>query len=201
MRQDGSAGGGGEAGELLIDATDAPCPRCARPLGAPRAPGESVHPCPGCRGSFVDYATLAALVKREIELRAATPFAPSLAARPQRPAMSASAVSYVRCPVCGRTMNRTNFGQHSGVIVDVCKPHGTWFDAGELDGALEFVAYGGLEAPHEDWKKRVAEARAAGSAATSVAGVPARTRGDAGVDAAAEAAGDIITVLFDWMMS
>jgi hypothetical protein len=33
----------------------------------------------------------------------------------------------------------------SGVIVDVCKKHGTWFDLGELPRVLAFVAAGGLE--------------------------------------------------------
>jgi Zn-finger nucleic acid-binding protein len=42
-------------------------------------------------------------------------------------------------------MNRKNFGGMSGVVVDVCKKHGTWFDEGELPRVLEFVASGGLE--------------------------------------------------------
>ena len=42
-------------------------------------------------------------------------------------------------------MNRVNFGRRSGVVVDVCKPHGTWFDAGELTQAIEWVSSGGLE--------------------------------------------------------
>jgi Zn-finger nucleic acid-binding protein len=41
-------------------------------------------------------------------------------------------------------MNRRNFGGQSGVIVDVCAKHGTWFEAGELPRALEFVESGGL---------------------------------------------------------
>jgi Zn-finger nucleic acid-binding protein len=41
-------------------------------------------------------------------------------------------------------MNRVNFGKRSGVIVEVCKPHGVWFDKGELTRAIEFVADGGL---------------------------------------------------------
>jgi Zn-finger nucleic acid-binding protein len=41
-------------------------------------------------------------------------------------------------------MNRVNFGKRSGVIVEVCKPHGVWFDRGELTRAIEFVADGGL---------------------------------------------------------
>jgi len=42
-------------------------------------------------------------------------------------------------------MNRVNFGRKSGVVVDVCKVHGTWFDAGELTQAVEWVASGGLD--------------------------------------------------------
>jgi Zn-finger nucleic acid-binding protein len=42
-------------------------------------------------------------------------------------------------------MARMTFGQRSGVIVDVCRAHGTWFDAGELDAVMAFVRGGGLE--------------------------------------------------------
>jgi Zn-finger nucleic acid-binding protein len=41
-------------------------------------------------------------------------------------------------------MARVNFGKHSGIVVDVCRWHGTWFDAGELDAAMEFVHAGGV---------------------------------------------------------
>jgi Zn-finger nucleic acid-binding protein len=46
--------------------------------------------------------------------------------------------------MCADLMNRVNFGKRSGVIVEVCKPHGVWFDKGELTRAIEFVAAGGL---------------------------------------------------------
>jgi Zn-finger nucleic acid-binding protein len=54
-------------------------------------------------------------------------------------------VRYLKCPLCDELMNRVNFGRRSGVIVDVCTAHGTWFDAGELTRAIAFVARGGLE--------------------------------------------------------
>jgi len=53
-------------------------------------------------------------------------------------------VTYVRCPVCHTMMNRKNFAQISGVIVDVCGHHGTWFDPGELEKLMDFIARGGL---------------------------------------------------------
>lgn len=53
-------------------------------------------------------------------------------------------VCYVPCPLCHSTMNRVNFGKLSGVIVDICRKHGTWFDGGELTRVVAFVAGGGL---------------------------------------------------------
>jgi Zn-finger nucleic acid-binding protein len=42
-------------------------------------------------------------------------------------------------------MLRRNFGRISGIIVDVCTAHGTWFDTGELPRILAFVGQGGIE--------------------------------------------------------
>ena len=42
-------------------------------------------------------------------------------------------------------MNRVNFARCSGVVVDVCKAHGTWFDRDELRRIVEFIRAGGLE--------------------------------------------------------
>jgi hypothetical protein len=41
-------------------------------------------------------------------------------------------------------MNRVNFARVSGVILDVCPPHGAWFDAGELRAIRTFVRGPGL---------------------------------------------------------
>lgn len=42
-------------------------------------------------------------------------------------------------------MHRVMWGSHSGVVVDRCDNHGTWYDARELDKVREFVALGGIE--------------------------------------------------------
>jgi Zn-finger nucleic acid-binding protein len=52
---------------------------------------------------------------------------------------------YVPCPECHQLMNRKIWGSHSGVIVDVCFKHGTWFDAGEVEKIREYVKLGGVE--------------------------------------------------------
>lgn len=53
-------------------------------------------------------------------------------------------VRYRQCPLCEKLMNRTNFGDRSGVIIDVCKGHGAWFQARELHDVLAFIDSGGL---------------------------------------------------------
>jgi len=40
---------------------------------------------------------------------------------------------------------RLNFGRTSGVVVDMCREHGTWFDSGELPKILAFLKGGGLQ--------------------------------------------------------
>jgi Zn-finger nucleic acid-binding protein len=58
-------------------------------------------------------------------------------------------VRYVPCPHCRQLMNRLNFANCSGVVVDVCKQHGTWFDRDELRQIVEFIRGGGMEASRE----------------------------------------------------
>ena len=52
-------------------------------------------------------------------------------------------------------MNRINFARCSGVIVDVCKGHGTWFDHDELREILEFIRGGGLELSRQKEKHEI----------------------------------------------
>jgi hypothetical protein len=37
-----------------------------------------------------------------------------------------------------------HYGRRSGVIIDVCRNHGIWFDADELPRILEWIRQGGL---------------------------------------------------------
>ncbi len=137
--------------EPMLDATAAPCPRCHHPLEA--APGDlgRAHECPRCGGIFIPRDALA-------EIMSAAEVGGALRAEPVRPVSelggwsveagptgSGAAVHYVSCPQCHNAMNRLNFGKVSGVIVDVCKAHGTWFDAGELTRVVAFAGAGGFE--------------------------------------------------------
>jgi Zn-finger nucleic acid-binding protein len=103
-----------------------------------------MHECERCGGLFLDHATLAGIVRERedggpLAVPGVRPF--ELARRAGIPEAD---VRYVKCPMCHDRMNRVNFGKKSGVVVDVCRSHGTWFDAGELTRAVEWVASGGM---------------------------------------------------------
>jgi Zn-finger nucleic acid-binding protein len=68
-------------------------------------------------------------------------------------------VKYVKCPVCRVLMHRQNFSGASGVVIDVCKEHGTWFDAHELQRIIAFIRGGGMERAREKQKRELEDAR------------------------------------------
>lgn len=135
----------------LGPAIGASCPRCGYALAASTVGEAEVEECGRCGGIFVPAQTLRRLVADREQARAVP------LARASPPVMAPDPVRYLRCPSCPQLMNRVSFGRRSGVVVDVCRDHGTWFDAGELVAALEFVAQGGLvAAPERDRGEAVA---------------------------------------------
>jgi Zn-finger nucleic acid-binding protein len=64
---------------------------------------------------------------------------------PPAPSVSAPEVRYRRCVACGTMMNRLNFSRVSGTVIDVCKGHGVFLDAGELHQIVVFLQSGGLD--------------------------------------------------------
>jgi Zn-finger nucleic acid-binding protein len=50
---------------------------------------------------------------------------------------------YRPCPVCRTLMHRKLQGKRSGVVVDSCRDHGLWLDAGELRQLMEWSRAGG----------------------------------------------------------
>ena len=155
------------------------CPACAIPFvavpAASRGQAEGlVHECPRCRGQFVDHATLRALCEERLAMAEAPRSA-------RKPAATLGPVRYLPCPVCKARMNRKNFGERSGVVVDVCKHHGSWFDDGELPAVLAFVEAGGLrEADRRAEQRKADEVRAAASAAFTARHDPHDVHGGAG---------------------
>ncbi len=119
------------------------CPGCAGDMHPVRLGATSMHQCDQCGSAWLapnDFASLCS--NREERGTVMTSLgAGGVAARTP----DQGKVRYVHCAVCGKVMNRVNFGKMSGIIIDVCKNHGVWFERDELRGVLQFVANGGLD--------------------------------------------------------
>lgn len=119
------------------------CPACSGDLLPVESGGEAALRCPGCGGLWLDPATLSRLTTAAVEPRAALPEGVPPQRRREPPKVQPDEVRYRRCPDCDDLMNRVNFARVSGVILDVCRSHGAFLDAGELDRIRAFLAQGG----------------------------------------------------------
>ena len=116
------------------------CPRCkTRQLDAFANQDGTIFDCGKCGGQFVSREVLEATVRRHQSVVLDTP----IRLHPANPLHDA--VTYIPCPFCRELMLRRNFGKVSGIIVDTCAKHGSWFDVGELARVLSFVSAGGLQ--------------------------------------------------------
>jgi Zn-finger nucleic acid-binding protein len=138
------------------------CPRCTRVTLEPFELGATMlFECPQCDGIWVEaeaFERICADREQQSAVLGAASRAPSQASAGAARG-GGGAVRYVPCPVCGQLMNRLNFARCSGVIVDMCKGHGTWFDREELRGIVEFIRAGGLEASRQREREQMAEER------------------------------------------
>lgn len=115
------------------------CPRCrTQHLDAFGSGDGNIYDCPRCGGQFLPHEVLRSLIQRYQASEVTLP----QRLRPHNPLTDK--VTYLPCPVCSDLMLRRNFGRISGIIVDVCSAHGTWFDVGEVPRILSFIVQGGL---------------------------------------------------------
>lgn len=118
------------------------CPACdARPALLRQQGEHESFRCTRCGGFWVPATKLAVLARRADEFRVPSEQAGAVRRGPAAP----GPVRYRPCPACGELMNRQNYARVSGVIVDECRAHGTWFDPEELHRVLDFIRAGGLD--------------------------------------------------------
>jgi Zn-finger nucleic acid-binding protein len=133
------------------------CPRCRTPLEKVTLGTTSLRECKDCDGLWVDvemFEHICADREQQSAVLGAAHFASAA-----RSVSGQEHVRYVPCPECGQLMNRVNFARCSGVVVDVCKGHGTWFDKDELTEIVEFIRAGGLDQAREREKAQLEEER------------------------------------------
>ncbi|HTY21750.1 MAG TPA: zinc ribbon domain-containing protein [Desulfomonilaceae bacterium] len=115
------------------------CPRCEVPMRGKKIGEFSLVGCDRCAGVFVPHDIFEMMQEKRDSVVFSTTAPGKGEVAPQ------SNAAYVRCPVCRQIINRINFARISGVLVDVCKEHGIWFDGGEIEKIMDFIAHGGLQ--------------------------------------------------------
>lgn len=150
--------------------TKRPCPKCKKvDLGHVDLGATPVQECTRCHGLWVDAATFDRVCTDRERQSAVLGTASEMFRRGQRNVEMK--VQYLRCPECAELMHRVNFAKCSGIIVDVCKGHGTWFDRDELQHIVEFIRTGGLDLARAKEKRELDEARRRLESARSLQGI------------------------------
>ncbi|HEY6227224.1 MAG TPA: zf-TFIIB domain-containing protein, partial [Verrucomicrobiae bacterium] len=122
------------------EATVFPCPRCdEHPSLTVITVGKvMLNECGKCEGLWVDKFSFEQIcTDREQQAAILGP-----AIRVPLPE-GMEKVRYIRCPECNELMQRMNFAGSSGVVIDLCPQHGTWFDNKELQRIIDFIRSGG----------------------------------------------------------
>jgi len=146
---------GAAADKIQPVSADKKCPRCKGEMQVKSLGGHTLLECPDCLGLWLDIPTFESICA-DREHQAAVLGAASLSTARS---VGNEKVSYIPCLECHQLMNRANFARCSGVIVDLCKKHGIWFDRDELSRIIEFIKAGGLEAARSKEKMQLEEER------------------------------------------
>jgi Zn-finger nucleic acid-binding protein len=139
-----------------VAATPHRCPRGCGALREIRLGTVDLEECETCVGMWVRQHVFQRIYAEEEH--GAVVLGPELSQHRVR-ADATETVRYVPCPECGKLMNRVNFAKRSGVILDSCAQHGTWFDADELRRVVEFIRHGGLDQQRAHERMYLAEER------------------------------------------
>jgi Zn-finger nucleic acid-binding protein len=131
------------------------CPRCNVEMSSISLGGEAMRECERCSGLWLEVAAFERICASREQQSAVLGGAALSPSAQTRANSTEQKVRYVPCPQCRELMNRVNFARCSGVIVDVCKGHGTWFDASELREIIEFIRAGGLELARQKEKHEI----------------------------------------------
>jgi len=175
-----------------------PCPGCGATMTPRRLDNTLFDECDHCGGLWLCPRTLDA-VRTHAETRSRMlPFTALAADGSWTPEGRASSAAYRKCPECGKMMNRTNYARRSGVIVDLCREHGSYFDQGELTQLFHFIEDGGLDKVRrmEDEQRRAAERTHRSKAIMAGSMDPRERSGDAARDYTAL---DLLSLLSDWL--
>lgn len=173
------------------------CPGCRGVMHAAQVGPLALADCATCAGVWVDAATFDAL-RASIEAQAAVLHQTAAGRGAPVTAPAGERIRYRPCPRCEQMMNRVNFAKYSGVILDVCRDHGSFFDRDELQRVVRFIQAGGLDRAREKDRLALAEEerRIKALSHSPAAGMPLTLREDAGFTLTE----GVLTQLLSWLL-
>jgi Zn-finger nucleic acid-binding protein len=139
---------GGQAVDWQSEGVEKLCPSCQAQMLRGTLGEIRLHECGKCYGLWVDTATFELICRNSEHQAAVLGDAQAMVTG----IAALGPVRYVKCPECRELMHRVNFARCSGVVVDVCREHGTWFDQHELHRIVQFIRAGGLDLSRERQK-------------------------------------------------
>ena len=128
--------------QVATQESDRQCPVCldqAAPLRHRQLgnPPHNALECSKCAGLWIDHHTFNKMEHETFARILGTSAYGQKAGDIQRTGQKGP--FYRQCPECQQHMNRKNYGNTSGFIIDICKDHGIWFDQHELNQILDWL--------------------------------------------------------------
>jgi Zn-finger nucleic acid-binding protein len=157
-----------------LKAAGGSCPDCRQALVSRLAGVVGFSECARCGGLFLGQEAFDAVAQDAGTRERVRAFDATPRGAPE------PGFHYRPCPVCRKLMNRSNYGGGSGVIVDVCGPHGVFLDRGEPTKIVDFIEKGGWDRMKKREKQRMEE---------EVSALESRKRGTLDLESAAGGVG------------
>lgn len=189
---------GSKASREQVDRTPpSRCPGCRGSMVTAQVGPLMLADCTKCAGVWLDAAAFEAL-RANTEAQAAVLHGTEAGRGAAVAEAGQERIRYRPCPRCKQMMNRINFAKYSGVIIDVCRDHGSFFDRDELQRIVRFIQAGGLDKAREKDRLSLAEEerRVRALAGPPAAGLPL-TLGDQAKYATTEG---VFSMLLDWLL-
>jgi len=135
------------------------CPLCQKAMQSISLTPDgsfAVERCEHCFGLFFDPGEIQAFLDRSVSPAYEVNLKQIYSINRER-AQTVNRATYIKCPQCGKYMNRVNFGFMSGVVMDRCREHGVWLDNGELVQLMEWKKAGGAIMEERKLQQKKAE--------------------------------------------
>ena len=112
------------------------CPTCKQPMLVVEYKKIELDYCGNCQGIWFDAGELE-LMLGMVGVRETKSILNNLLQTPE----PSTREKKHRCPICHRNMKKVNISSTDHVIIDTCsREHGVWFDGGEVDHLIKFLA-------------------------------------------------------------